>query len=435
MQLNAPSPGPSLRARLRTAACVLLAAGAPVVAHAETATPAWQFDATGLAYAEKSRTAIFEPVARISRLFSSGQSLSAEVTLDAMTGASPSGAQPTSQVVTSTSSSGNSSTSTVNQVPTKPFHDFRKALELDWVRPIGIFTLAAGGHASLERDYQSMGWHGQGSLDLDHHLSTLSFGGGINNDEVFPMGGIPAGLSLGDTLRTIVSMQHQKKTVTEGMIGFSRVLTRRWMLGLTGTRIHEDGYLTEPYKILSVIDATGTPVPSADRTESRPSQRNRSDVLASSVYHLQDDVLYTTYRYYWDDWGVKSHTIDVKYRTDLPEHDWLQPHVRFYTQTAADFFAFGLSQSLFPSVFSPDPQGAPRYATSDFRLGPLHSMSLGLMYGCPVPNSPGEFTIRGEYTRQWGDGHPAGAIGAQQGVDLFPALDTFTLVAGYSVQF
>ena len=37
--------------------------------------------------------------------------------------------------------------------------------------------------------------------------------------------------------------------------------------------------------------------------------------------------------------------------------------------------------------------------------------------------------------RQWGDGHPADAIGVQQAVDLFPSLDTFTLVAGYSVQF
>jgi hypothetical protein len=136
-------------------------------------------------------------------------------------------------------------------------------------------------------------------------------------------------------------------------------------------------------------------------------------------------VFYATYRYYWDDWGVKSHTVDLKYRTDLPEHDWLQPHLRYYTQTAADFFVFGL------------PLGAPlpRYATSDFRLGPLHSATLGLTYGCPVPNAPGEFTVRGEYMRQWGDGHPSTALGTQRTMDLFPSLDTFTLVAGYSVQF
>jgi hypothetical protein len=215
------------------------------------------------------------------------------------------------------------------------------------------------------------------------------------------------------------------------MIGISRVLTRRWLFGLNGERVHEDGYLTEPYKILSVAygperpDSIGFPMPNAEVTEKRPTVRNRTDVLASSVYHLQDDVLYASYRYYWDDWGVKSHTIDLKYRTDLPEHDWLQPHVRFYSQTQADFFTFGLQQG----------KPLPQYATSDFRLGPLRSASIGLMYGCPVPNSPGELTIRGEYMRQWGAGHPASAIGAQKAVDLFPSLDTFTLVAGYSVQF
>ncbi len=430
MQLSAPTPAPSLRARLRAAACVLLATGAPVMAHAESATPAWQFDATGLGYTEKARTSIFEPVARISRLFADGQSLSAEGTLDVMTGASPSGAQPTSQVVTTTSSSGNASTSTVNTVPTKPFHDFRKALELDWVLPIGLFTLSSGGHVSRERDYGSVGWHGQGSLDLDHHLSTVSLGGGVNHDEVFPMGGTPMGLEP-VTAHRILTTGHDRKTVTDAMIGISRVLTRRWLFGLNGERVHEEGYLTEPYKILSVVsvlntpDSLGVPLAGRERTENRPARRNRTDVLASSVYHLQDDVLYTTYRYYWDDWGVKSHTVDIKYRTDLPEHDWLQPHLRFYTQTPADFFTFGIR----------DGEPPPKYASSDFRLGPLHSVSLGLMYGCPVPKSPGEFTVRGEYMRQWGDGHPAGAIGAQQGVDLFPPLDTFTLVAGYSVQF
>jgi hypothetical protein len=430
MQLNSSGATTSVRARLRAAACILLAAGAPVVAHAETATPSWQFDVTGLAYAEKARTTIFEPVARITRMFPDGQSFSAQVTLDAMSGASPSGAQPSGKLVTTTSASGVTQTSAASEVPTKPFHDFRGAYALDWVRPIGFLTLSAGGNLSRERDYQSVGWHGQGSLDLDHHLTTLSAGGGVNRDQIFPMGGTPAGMELATTHR-ILTMAHEHKTVTEGMLGLSRVLTRRWLFGLNGSRLHEDGYLTEPYKIVSVLstvpgaDTLGVPVTDADLTENLPTKRNRSDVLASSVYHFESDVLYASYRYYWDDWGVKSHTVDLKYRIDLPQTDWLQPHVRFYTQTPADFFVFGLRQG------SP----LPKYATSDLRLGPLRSLTLGLGYGCPVPNSPGEFTVRGEYMRQWGDGHPATALGVQRSLDLFPSLDTFTLVAGYSVQF
>ncbi len=106
MQLTSGAPVPVLRARLRAATCVLLAAGAPAAAHAEGAAPAWQFDGSTLVYAERSRTQIVEPVARITRMFSGGQSLSAQFALDAMSGASPSGAQPSGQVQTTTSASG-----------------------------------------------------------------------------------------------------------------------------------------------------------------------------------------------------------------------------------------------------------------------------------------------------------------------------------------
>jgi hypothetical protein len=419
VQLIPGATAPSLRARLRAAACVLLAAGAPVVARAEAASPAWQLDLTGLAYAEKARTSIYEPVARITRLFADGQSFSAQVAVDAMTGASPSGAQPSGSVVTTTSASGVVSTHAANEVPTKPFHDLRGATDLDWVRPIGWFTLSTGGHWSRERDYESYGLHGTGSLDVDRHLSTFTFGGGVNRDRVFPVGGIPLGI---DSSGTTLSPSANKR-VTEVMGGVSRVLTRRWMLGVNASRVHESGYLTEPYKIVSVLDAGG--VPTSAVTENRPDRRDRTDVLGSSVYHLERDVLYTSYRYYWDDWGVKSHTIDLKYRTDMPARDWLQPHLRWYKQSAADFFRFGLQPG----------EPTPRYATSDFRLGPLQSVTVGLTYGTPVPNGPGEITLRGEYLRQWGDGHPANALGVQRSLDLFPSLDTFTIVAGWSVQF
>ena len=49
--------------------------------------------------------------------------------------------------------------------------------------------------------------------------------------------------------------------------------------------------------------------------------------------------------------------------------------------------------------------------------------------------SPGEFTIRAEYIRQFGDGHPDYAVGVQQDFDLMPPVNVGTLVAAYSVTF
>ena len=79
-----------------------------------------------------------------------------------------------------------------------------------------------------------------------------------------------------------------------------------------------------------------TGFPLSEVREKRPDLRTRSSVMGSTVYHLKDDVLYANYRYYWDDWSVRSHTIDLKYRHDLTSDSYVLPHGRGYTQTAAD---------------------------------------------------------------------------------------------------
>jgi hypothetical protein len=148
-------------------------------------------------------------------------------------------------------------------------------------------------------------------------------------------------------------------------------------------------------------------------------------VLASSVYHLSRDVLYLAYRHYWDTWGVRSDTYDVRLRHELEDDRWVQPHLRFYRQSAADFFVYGLR----------DGEPLPQYATSDNRLGPLKTVTLGLTYGLPVTAYGGEFRIRGELIHQWGDGHPPDAVGVQQRMDLLPPVDIGALTVSYSVDF
>ena len=48
---------------------------------------------------------------------------------------------------------------------------------------------------------------------------------------------------------------------------------------------------------------------------------------------------------------------------------------------------------------------------------------------------PGVWSVRAEYLRQWGDGHPSDAIGNQKTIDLSPPLDIGTLAFAYSLQF
>jgi len=421
MQLTAASHPSALRARLGAAACLLLASGMPGAARAD-AGAGNQLDATTLLYAERNRTNVVEPAARLTHTFADGQSLSAQFEYDVITGASPSGGSPSGTPQTTTSASGTVKTVSAGQVPLKDFKDSRYAADLEWQKPfLRSFLSTLGGHFSREKDYQSAGLNGKLSIDLMQRLTTLTLGGGVNRDRVFPVGGIPAGLSDGTAPPGPAA---RSKDVTTAMVGLSRVVTRRWLVGLNATRTLERGYLTEPYKILSLLDGT-TGLITGQRTEDRPERRDRTSLLGSSVYHLTDDVLYLSYRWYRDDWRIRSHTIDARYRHELGNDDYLEPHLRLYSQTAAEFYRFSLV----------DGTPLPRYASADYRIGALQSVTVGATYGFRVPGHPGEWTVRAEYIGQFGKGHPADAIGVQRDFDLFPQTDTGSLVVGYSIGF
>ena len=416
MQLT---PG-TVRARLSAAAMLLLSSSVPAAA-AEGA-PTLRVEAGGLLYGEASRAQVIEPTVRVTRIDSNGQTLSAGVALDVITGASPTGAMPAGRIQTTTTPSGNLKTTPADAIPTNAFHDVRGELDLEWSRPVlPLLTTTLGTHFSREKDYQSLGASGKASLDLFQRLFTVTVGGGYSRDAVMPEGGTHAGLDAGDA---IVSGGSQRKQVGEGVLGLSRVLTRRWLVGLSVARTTERGYLTEPYKVVSLLDpASG--MTTGSRTEKRPGTRERRSLMGSSVYHFTEDVLYTSYRWYRDDWGVRSHTLDLKYRHELGNESFVQPHVRFYTQTRADFFHFGLRED----------EPLPAYASSDFRLGPLRSGTLGATYGFRPPIGPGgELTVRAEYLVQWGAGHPASAVGVQKTYDLFPAESIGSLVIGYTLE-
>lgn len=421
MQLTAPHRPSPLRNRLNAAACMLLAAGIPGAARADRA-PRWQLEGSALFYGEKSRARVVEPIARITRLFPNGQSLSLGLALDAISGASPSGALPTGRVQTTTTPSGRIRNTPADQIPVQSFRDLRGSMDLAWLRPLGKgFALTTGARYSRERDYQSLGGTASLSLECMQKLTTLKVGGGYNGDTVMPTGGTRVGLTE-DEIRT--DQTRDSKRVSTAVVGASRILTRRWMISLDGSRSFERGYLTEPYKVVSIMNAT-TGRPTGEVTENRPDSRDRSAVLMNSVYHTNGNILYGSYRYYWDTWNVRSHTADLRLRHPFDNGAYLQPHVRYYTQGPADFFRLGLVQG----------ESLPPYVSADSRLGPLRSFTIGTTYGFRVTRYPGEWSVRTEYIHQFGDGNPKGLVGVQRGYQVQPKQDIGTVTVGYTVRF
>ena len=425
MQLDAPESPRAVRAKLRAATCLLLTAVAPRLAHSADAppmpkpdpSPTSQIDLTGLFYSERIR--VLEPTIRYTRNYFSGRSFFGQLSIDSVTGASPTGTLPSGQIQTITSASGRTRQLAATDIPTAEFSDTRIAVDASVHQPVKMFAFTLGGHFSHEKDYQSEGITGDVAIDLNHKLTTLNLGGGYNNDSVFPVGGTSVGLSPPGTVTGVTS---NPKHVKSALVGLTQVVSRRWLVGLSGSLATEDGYLTDPYKVLSVVDAR-TGVPLSELSEQRPDTRERKSVQADSIYHFESNILYLSYRRYWDDWGIGSHTIDARYRLPRGTLGFLEPHLRFYTQTAADFYRFGLIEGA----------PVPQFATSDYRMTAFQSLTLGATVGFAPGGrrATSEWTVRAEYIGQFGNGSPPGTVGVQTTMDLFPRVNVFSLVLNY----
>ncbi len=174
---------------------------------------------------------------------------------------------------------------------------------------------------SKENDYQSVALGLDGSLDIFNKHTTLIGSLSVSNDELSPT---DAELS---TSRT--EADGRKKRSFSIYEGINQVLDKYSTLqvGIGFTQL--SGYLSDPYKF-------------EDR---RPESR---DQITFSAQHkqfanvLDGAALHSNYRYYYDDWGIASHTVDVKWAQQLNLGNFsliATPLLRYYTQTKADFYS------------------------------------------------------------------------------------------------
>ena len=160
------------------------------------------------------------------------------------------------------------------------------------------------------------------------------------------------------------------------------------------------GYHTDPYKVFSVVDrATSIPIANSSYYEKRPGDRQRISLTFKINHHLypSDDTLHASYRYYTDDWGIDSHTFDVDYRFNFDDTKYLEPRLRLYTQTKADFYQ---NQFFVDDAGASDPSGNfPDFISADYRLDDLISITPGIRFGREVGTN-GHLRGRIEYMYQ-----------------------------------
>ncbi|NQY88985.1 MAG: DUF3570 domain-containing protein [Colwellia sp.] len=436
----------NIKAALTIATAALL--GTSNAAQAETTSTAgveesaWEFDSAFLFYSEVDRVSASEAIINATKTFADDQVLNLKLTVDVLTGASANGAVAQPNVQTFTRPSGNGQyTITAGDTPLDDtFHDTRVQLNGQWTQLIAPNYTASGGvHISKEYDYLSLGINGNIAFDFDRKNSTFSAGFSYFQDTFTPEGRIPkpfTSMLIGDSSsgswdddfsETRIGSE-DTKTTTDILLGFTQVINRRMISQFNYSYSMVDGYLTDPFKILSVVSDFNAPDSGIAQDyiyESRPDSRIKQSIYAQSLYHFEHSVLDISYRYMWDDWKITSHTIDSRFRIPLGDtfgrESYIQPHFRFYQQSAAEFY----------QPFLIDGDTLPAYASADYRIGEMTTFTVGLKYGLLVNNGD-DLSFRLEYYRQIPTNAGFDEPGVLNDVDLYPTIDAIIGQVTYS---
>jgi len=430
---------PPLKALLASAGCALLAGLPNQLQAAELDN--WDFDVATLIYAESdSRVAAVEPVLSATRNYDSETKLNLKLAVDVLTGASPNGATPSDQPQTFARPSGNGQFTTAAgaQPLDDTFHDSRVAMAATWSAPLDRdWAYSAGGYFSKEYDYLSLGVNGSLSRYLNQKNTTLTIGGSFAADIIEPEGGVPVGLSAmavpgsGSFAADFASSRgasDEDKSLTDLLVGVTQVINRRMLMQFNYSISVSDGYLSDPFKIVSVIDDAaginfGGNFQQAGNNlylyEKRPDSRTKQALYWQTKYQRENaDIIDVSYRYMFDDWGVDSHTLDLKYRWQLGQH-YLEPQLRWYSQSAADFYQRFLTASNYTAVSE---------VSADYRLGDLDTYTIGLKYGYRIADKQEFYTRLSLYQQQSSGTSGFGTLASQE---LYPSTTAVMLTAGY----
>jgi len=429
---------------LAAATCALLGgtAAEPVRAQED---PSWVFDSALLYYGEDNDRVQDMSLSVLARRdFIDDRYLTLGLTADVLTGASPNGALPQSVPQTFTAPSGNKAYNiAAGELPIDDtFHDTRVALSVDWEQPLGrLYRINLGGSFSKEFDYLHTGLSAKLARDFNNRNTTLSGGLALSHDSVSPVGGAPSAFmpmpgasGRGEDREDGEGggRGSRSKDLLDVVFGVSQVVSRNFLVQFNYSYSDSSGYLSDPYKILSVVDGvTGDAIPQVATPgligpshvylfENRPDSRVKHSLYSQAKYFLNGKVLDFSYRYMTDDWDIDSHTLEARFRWPLGG-GYLEPHVRLYSQTAADFYRLSLV----------DGEALPQFASADPRLGEFDAFTVGAKYGWKTRHG-NDMHLRLELYQQNGKLSRDQLIGNQTERDNFPDLKAVILQFGYS---
>lgn len=200
---------------------------------------------------------------------------------------------------------------------------------------------------SKENDYQAETFGINTAHDFFNGLTTVSFGFSQGQDLV---------KRVDTSFEADINRYHYR-------LGLTQVLTRSLLFGIGYEGIADEGYLNNPYRSVRILGAT--------RPEIYPNTRDSQAVSLRIVQGFPSPTraigssLRAEYRYFRDNWEIRSHTLSFAYQKYFGTQ-WLgELRHRYYQQSAASFYS-----DDFPMEMT--------YMARDKELSTFQSHSLGV---------------------------------------------------------
>jgi hypothetical protein len=242
----------------------------------------------------------------------------------------------------------------------------QKSLGVDFLH--GKSTYSAGVIDSKESDYVADTAYFALSQDMFGDLTTVSLSYKRGWNDVFRNVKLADGSKVRDPT-------FADQADTRGYaVGLSQILTRNLILGLNYEVITDEGFLNSPYRSVRFSDGAGG---FQLEREIYPRTHTSNAISARLKYYLPyRAALDGSVRGFTDTWGVNAWNVDLTYTQPAWKRWIFDGHLRYYKQTAADFYA-----DLFPR------QGAQNFLARDKELATYDAVTVGVQasYDFTIP--------------------------------------------------
>jgi hypothetical protein len=225
--------------------------------------------------------------------------------------------------------------------------DKRRAGDLHLTRYFERASLGLGLTQSVENDYRSRALALAGTVESEDKNTTWNLGAGVANDRIDPVNRV---------------VRDERRHTVDMLAGVTQVFGVRDIAQATFTHAHGEGYYTDPYKDI----------------DKRPRERTQDALLLRWNHRLAAVTSRLSYRYYRDSFGIRAHTVGEELVLGWGSVA-VTPSVRWYTQSAADFYVDPVYD---PQFGPPTPPGFdfgnPGFVTQDQRMAAFGALTLGV---------------------------------------------------------